>query len=99
MPKCIPRMSTTTDTGKSKDSAISPIYPILTRGNYTLWVMNMRVNIQAHGIWEAIEPKGSKVIVEEKVEKAALAAIYQGVPDDILLTLAEKNTTKERGRR
>lgn len=95
MPKCMRRMSTTTDTGKSNDGGISLSYPMLKRGNYTVWAMKMRVNMRAHGIWEAIEPKGSKVTVEEKVEKTALAAIFQGVSDDILLTLEEKNTAKE----
>lgn len=33
--------------------------------------------------------------VEDKTDKIAMAAIYQSVSDDILLTLAEKKTAKE----
>lgn len=85
----------TTDTGKNKDGTISMNYPMLTKGNYMVWAMKMRVYMQAHGVWDAIESKGSKTAVEDKVDKTALAAIYQGIPDDILLTLAEKKTAKE----
>lgn len=47
--------------------------------------------MQAYGVWEAIETKDLKAAVEEKVDKQALAIIYQGIHDDILLALAEKN--------
>ncbi|KAL8123367.1 hypothetical protein AgCh_011368 [Apium graveolens] len=46
--------------------------------------------MQAHGVWEAIEPKDPKGVVEDKIDKRALAFIYQGVPEDVLLSLAEK---------
>lgn len=94
MPKYMPKMSIT-DTSKNKDGTISLSYPMLTKGNYTAWAMKMRVYMQAHGVWDAIEPKGAKTTVEDKIDKTALAAIYQGIPDDILLTLVEKKTTKE----
>ena len=55
----------------------------------------MRVFMQAHGIWEAIERKDPKTVTDEKMDKKALAVIYQGVPGDILLSIAEKKTSKE----
>ncbi|XP_074324268.1 uncharacterized protein LOC141661183 [Apium graveolens] len=55
----------------------------------------MRVFMEAHDIWQAIDPEGSKTPVETKVDKVALAAIYQSVLEDTLLTLAEKKTAKE----
>ena len=36
-----------------------------------------------------------KQLLIEKVDKVALAMIYQGIPEDILLALAEKKTAKE----
>lgn len=57
--------------------------------------MKMKVYMQAHRVWDAIEAKDPKVVVEDRTDKIALAAIYQGVPEDILLTLAEKKTVKE----
>ncbi|KAL8112501.1 hypothetical protein AgCh_019992 [Apium graveolens] len=50
--------------------------------------------MQAHSVWNAIEPKGLRPTVEDKVDKTALAAIYRGIPDYILLTLSEKKTAK-----
>lgn len=70
-------------------------YPMLTKSNYTAWALKMRVNMQAHEIWGAIEPEDPKATVEGKVDKVALAAIYQAIPEDILLSVAEKNTAKE----
>ncbi|XP_074338190.1 uncharacterized protein LOC141676044 [Apium graveolens] len=55
----------------------------------------MHVFMEAHGIWKALDSEGSKITVETKVDKIALAAIYQSVPEDILLTLVEKKTAKE----
>jgi hypothetical protein len=36
----------------------SIVYPILTRTNYSEWALVMRVNLQAAGLWDAIN-KGS----------------------------------------
>ncbi|XP_074360729.1 uncharacterized protein LOC141700972 [Apium graveolens] len=55
----------------------------------------MKVFMQAHGVWEAIEPKDLKTTLDEKMDKRALAIIYQGIADDMLLTIAEKKTSKE----
>ncbi|GJT49321.1 retrotransposon protein, putative, unclassified [Tanacetum coccineum] len=49
----------------------------------------------AQGVWEAVEPKKTGDAVDVKMNKMALAAIYQGIPEDMLLSLAEKETAKE----
>lgn len=41
-------------------------YPILTKSNYTGWLLKMKVDMQGHGIWEAIEPKNTKEMIEDK---------------------------------
>ena len=48
-----------------------------------------------HGVWEATEPKDPKTVVEDKVDKRALAIIYQGIAEDLLLSIAEKKNAKE----
>lgn len=53
--------------------------------------------MQAHGVWDAIEPKDPKVASEDKIDKRALAVIYQGVPEDVLLSLAEKRRQRRLG--
>lgn len=83
------------ETLKSKEGSVGLSYPMLTKSNYTAWSLKMKVYMQAHGIWEAIEPKNTKDAIEDKTDKMALAAIYQGIPEDILLSVAEKKTAKE----
>lgn len=84
------------ETGKVKESAISLSYPMLTRANYTAWAIKMKVYMQAHGVWEAVSPKDPETsVVDDKVDKVALAVIYQGIPEDVLLSIADKGTTKE----
>lgn len=68
---------------------------MLNRENYTVWALKMKVFMQAHGVWKAIEPKDPKAAIEDRTYKIALATIYQGIPEDILLSLAEKKMVKE----
>lgn len=51
--------------------------------------------MQAYGVWDVVEPKDPKAPIEEKIDKRALTIVYQGIPDDILLALAEKKSSKE----
>lgn len=83
------------ETSKIKEGGVSLNYPMLARSNYTAWSLKMKVFMQAHGVWEAVEPKDPGTTVEEKIDKVALAAIYQGIPEDMLLSLAEKKTAKD----
>ncbi|KAL8090510.1 hypothetical protein AgCh_039815 [Apium graveolens] len=46
--------------------------------------------MQAHDIWKAVE-----LAAEEKKDRLALATIYQSIPEDILLSVAVRNTIKE----
>ena len=49
----------------------------------------MRVNLQAQSRWDAIEHGEN---VEERKDKMTLIAIYQAVPKDVHLILAEKDS-------
>lgn len=80
---------------KSKEGSVGLSYPMLTKSNYTAWSIKMKVNMQAHGIWGAIESKDSEAVVDDKVDKVAMTAIFQAIPEDILLNLAEKKTSKD----
>nr|XP_017256398.1 PREDICTED: probable histone H2A.3 [Daucus carota subsp. sativus] len=46
------------------------------------------------GVWRAIQQKEPKIIVD-KTFQVALEAIYQGVSEDVLLAVADKETPKE----
>ncbi|XP_017217013.1 uncharacterized protein LOC108194564 [Daucus carota subsp. sativus] len=83
------------DAGKSKGGTMGLSYPMLTRTNYTVWSMKMKVFMQAHGVWESIEPSDLKAAVEERLDKIALAMIYQSIPEEMLLSLAENKKAKD----
>ncbi|XP_074343014.1 uncharacterized protein LOC141680799 [Apium graveolens] len=84
------------DMGKNKGGSMGLSYPMLNRTNYTVWAMKMRVLMQAHGVWEAIEQADPKTrTVEDRVDKVALVMIYQSVPKDMLLSLLEKKKAKD----
>lgn len=68
------------DVSKLKGGSVGLSYPTLTRENYTAWSMKMRVIMQAHNVWEAVEPSDPKGAVEGKTNNVALAMIYQGIP-------------------
>lgn len=42
-----------------------------------------------------MEPSDPNSLVQEKTDKAAMSMIYQGIPEDVLLSLADKKTAKE----
>lgn len=92
-PKCTDRLM---ETSKAKEGGFVGLnYPMLTRNNYTAWYLKMKVFMKAQGVWDAIEQKDPKATVDDKTVQVALAAIYQGVPENVLLTIAEKETAKE----
>lgn len=95
MPKADSSKSDVMEVFKSKEGSVGLSYPMLTKSNYTAWAIKMKVNMQAHGIWGAIEPADPNVRVKDKMDKVAMTAIFQAIPEDILLTLAEKKTAKD----
>ncbi|KAL8097216.1 hypothetical protein AgCh_030365 [Apium graveolens] len=80
-------------------------YPILSNSNYAVWAQKMKVFMQAQGVWCAVESSDSKAtakektdskaIIEDKMNKIALAMINQGIPEDILHLVAERKTERE----
>ena len=46
-------------------------------------------------MWEAVEPKDPKAVIEDKADKRAMAMIYQSISEELLLTLAERKTAKD----
>lgn len=72
----------------TKGGAIGLSYRMLARRNYMAWSLKMKVLMQAQGVLEAVKPSEPKVVVEVRTDKIALAAIYQGIPEEMLLSLA-----------
>lgn len=90
----MPKLNTM-EVVKGKEGSLSLNYSMLSKTNYTAWALKMKIFMQAHGIWEAVEPTDPKATIEEKMDKVAKAAIFQAIPEDRLLSLAEKKTEKE----
>ncbi|XP_074326580.1 uncharacterized protein LOC141664522 [Apium graveolens] len=82
-------------SSKHKEGHIGLSFPMLTKTNYTARAMKMRIFMQAHSVWEAIDPKDPKAAVEDKIDKRALAMIYPSIPDELMLTLVERKTAKD----
>ncbi|CAM8930696.1 unnamed protein product [Rhodiola kirilowii] len=76
------------------EGSVSLTYPMLSRDNYASWAIKVKVFMEAQGVWEAVEPP-TGVVVDQRRDKMAMAAIYQGVPEDVLLAIAEKQLAKE----
>ncbi|KAI3498732.1 hypothetical protein L1887_09191 [Cichorium endivia] len=68
--------------------------PMLSPTNYTTWAIKMEAIMDAQGVWESIEP-ATGVAVDEKKSKKARAFIFQALPDDVILQVAQKKTAKE----
>ncbi|KAF2284367.1 hypothetical protein GH714_021150 [Hevea brasiliensis] len=79
-------------SSQEKEGSVTLKYPMLTKSNYAAWAIKMEVFMMAQGVWEPIESEGP---VDNRKDKMALAAIYQGIGEDTLLQLGAKKTAKE----
>lgn len=96
MPKYQPRvLKITGSNNNKKEGQITLHYPMLSRNNYATWAIKMKVFMRDQGVWDVVELRIVKTVVKVKKDKMALATIYQGITKDMLLSLAEKQTTKE----
>ncbi|GKE13072.1 hypothetical protein Tco_1416623, partial [Tanacetum coccineum] len=68
--------------------------PKLTEANYTTWALMMETIMKAYGIWETIVAKKG-VETNEKKENTSKAIIFQTLPQDVLMQVAQYSTAKE----
>ncbi|GJV53635.1 zinc finger, CCHC-type containing protein, partial [Tanacetum coccineum] len=66
--------------------------PKLTETNYTTWALLMETILKAHGLWKTIDTKDA---VDEKKAHTSKAMIFQILPEDVLMQVAQCSTTKE----
>ncbi|KAL4590518.1 hypothetical protein LXL04_003450 [Taraxacum kok-saghyz] len=74
-----------------KERGVTLHCSMLSKMNYSVWAIKMLVNLQEQGVWNAVQNSE----VDERKDRIALAAIYQAIPEDVLLMLVEKDTAKE----
>nr|XP_043633293.1 uncharacterized protein LOC122604464 [Erigeron canadensis] len=68
--------------------------PVLKETNYTVWAIQIKVILEANGLWEMIEPK-EDAVPDEKRDKATIAFLYQALTEDVILQVAGCKTAKE----
>lgn len=81
------------DVGKIKGGSAGSVgltFPMLAKSNCIAWALKMKVFMQAQGVWIVVEPSDPKTIIEDMTNKVALAMIYQGVPEETLLSISYK---------
>ena len=69
-------------------------YPLLTSSNYTRWAIRVQAIMEDQGIWAAIQ-RTTNTPVDLKLDRKAKAHILQVLPEDLLMQVAKKNTSKE----
>jgi hypothetical protein len=62
----------------------------LTRTNYADYAVLMRVQLQVHGLWEAVNEGDC----DEHDDRAALSALLRAVPPELVRVLAAKDNAK-----
>ncbi|GJR08977.1 zinc finger, CCHC-type containing protein [Tanacetum coccineum] len=89
------------DDTTNTTTPLKPITPIaqyqcpkLKTTNYTVWAIQIKVILEAHGLWEMIEPK-ENTQADEKKDKATIGFLYQALTEDVILQVAGCETAKE----
>ncbi|GJY79920.1 zinc finger, CCHC-type containing protein [Tanacetum coccineum] len=87
--------------GDDATNTVKPVTPIaqyqcpkLKTTNYTVWAIQIKVILEAQGLWEAIEPKKDTQL-DDKKDKSAIAFLYQALTEDVILQVASCKTAKE----
>ncbi|XP_021980200.1 uncharacterized protein LOC110876335 [Helianthus annuus] len=68
--------------------------PILKPTNYTVWAIRIKTILEANGLWETIKP-AENATVDTKKDKSAIAYLFQAIPEDVVLQVANCKTAKE----
>jgi hypothetical protein len=81
-------------SGGSAMAAAAGKVPVamLTRNNYAAWAMRMKYIMRVHGAWDAIDSESSSKEADGSKEEIAMTIISQGMDDETLLRVAEKET-------
>ncbi|XP_073360720.1 uncharacterized protein [Aegilops tauschii subsp. strangulata] len=88
-------MSLVPYAGRSGGSLPQPV-PVLTGENYIARAINVKANLDAAGLWEAVVvPEDAAAAVIAKKDKPKRAYLLGTLAEDLLLQVASKKTTAE----
>ena len=76
-------------------SMVSLPCPMLTGDNYTIWAIKVEANLDAQGVWDAVEPEDPTAVVSPRKNKQARAYLLGALAEDILLQVSSKKTAAE----
>lgn len=68
--------------------------PVLTPTNYPVWAVKVKSIMDAHGVWETVEPRVLGEEPDPKKKKQALAFLFQSIPEDMVLQMASYTDPK-----
>ena len=68
------------------------MWPMLTRDNYSEWVLLMQCNFEALEIWEVIDPGTNP---KRSQDRQAMSGLLRSVPREMWQSLAARKTVKE----
>ena len=66
-------------------------FPLLTRTNYIDWVILMKVQLQAQGLWDVVEDGPG----DHREDRRAMSVLLRAVPPELIRTLGVKETAKQ----
>ncbi|CAM8905468.1 unnamed protein product [Rhodiola kirilowii] len=77
-----------------REGLVTMQYPMLSKDNYASWSIKIQMFMEAQGLWDVVE-NAAVAATDPRRDKMALAPIYQCIPEDTLLAIAEKKTAKD----
>lgn len=75
----------------TKGISIPIQYPMLNESNYGIWPVKMKIILWSLGVWSVIEGEE----VNDDKDQGAMVAISQAVPDEVMMSIAEKQGARE----
>ncbi|GKC04266.1 zinc finger, CCHC-type containing protein [Tanacetum coccineum] len=94
MVECDKHDNTSSSTSVREKGNISLQCPKLTETNYTTWALLIETILKVYGLWEMIVEKEGEA-TNEKKENTSKAIIFQTLPQDVLMQVAQYSTAKE----
>nr|GEY90334.1 zinc finger, CCHC-type [Tanacetum cinerariifolium] len=89
------RDDTSSSAALREQGNVSLQCPKLTETNYTTWALIMETILKAYGIWETIVAEEGET-TNEKKDNTSKAIIFQTLPQDMLMQVAQYTTAKEK---
>lgn len=76
---------------KDKGGSSSITCPMLTTTNYTVWAIRMKLLLDVHEVWEAVEGETT----EKKKNTMETALICQSIPETLVLQIGSLDSAKK----